>query len=238
MRIGIIGYGKMGKAVEQIAQSRNHNIASIIDIDSSNKINKELANIIDVAIEFTSPTAAKDNIYKCLENGIPVVSGSTGITFDSKQLSDLCKTHKTSMLLASNFSIGVNILMEINEKLSSLMSNFDSYEASMEETHHIHKLDEPSGTAISLADGIMKNNSKYVKWELNSISDIRNIGITSLREGETIGDHKITWESEIDSITIEHSAKNRKGFALGAVLAAEYIKNRVGLFTMRDLLKI
>lgn len=228
----------MGKAIEQIALERGHSIGAIIDLSTDTIINKDLSNLIDVAIEFTSPASAKLNILNCIYSSIPVVSGSTGWEFNKAEIDDLCSQFSTSVFYASNFSIGMNIFMEVNERLSSLLKDFGDYNASIEETHHIHKLDKPSGTAITLANGIIKNNPKYVKWELKPSSDIQNIEVTSFREGEIFGDHSIIWENSIDRISISHSAKSRLGFALGAVLAAEFISNKKGVFSMRDLLKL
>lgn len=235
MKIAIIGYGKMGKAIEQIAAERGHTISAIIDLNGNAGIN---ADIADVAIEFTSPASARQNILDCIACGIPVVSGTTGWDFDKSEMEALCSNNSTSVFHASNFSVGANIFMEINEKLAGLMNDFGDYSAKIEETHHIHKLDKPSGTAISLANGIIKNNSKYVKWELKPVSDIQNIEITSFREGEIFGDHTVFWENDIDRIGISHSAKSRKGLALGAVLAAEFVADKKGVFSMRDLLKL
>ncbi len=183
MRIGIIGYGKMGKAVEQIAISRGHEITAIIDVDNADGINEEFANIIDVAIEFTAPASTKKNIYTCLKNKIPIVTGSTGWEIDLDDIKDQCSTNDTSMFWASNFSVGVNIFREINEKLASLLNKFDSHEARLSETHHIHKLDEPSGTAITLANDIIKNHDNYVNWMLKPSDDIHKLEISSFRLG-------------------------------------------------------
>ncbi|PLX06259.1 MAG: 4-hydroxy-tetrahydrodipicolinate reductase [Marinilabiliales bacterium] len=238
MNIGIIGYGRMGKAIEQLALQRGHNISVIVDENNSEDIAEQLKGKVDVAIEFTTPQSGKNNVFDCIEAGIPIVSGTTGWNVVEADMQKICNEKNSTFFYASNFSIGVNIFMDINEKLASLLSDFDSYNASMVETHHIHKLDKPSGTAISLAKGIFKNNDKYVNWELKPVKDIRNLEIESLREGEIIGDHKIIWDSEIDTIEIAHSAKNRTGFALGAVLAAEFVLGKKGFFTMRDLLKL
>lgn len=238
MKIAIIGYGKMGKAIEQLALQRGHSISAVIDTNTDAVINSELKKIADVAIEFTSPSSAKQNIYDCIKYGIPVVSGTTGWKSDLEEVKNMCISNSTAFFYASNFSIGVNIFMSINEKLSGLLNGLDSYNAVIEETHHVHKLDKPSGTAISLANGIVKNNKKYVNWELNPTTDIQNIGISSFREGEIFGDHKIIWESDNDIISIAHSAKSRQGFALGAVLAAEFIAGKTGIYTMNDLLKL
>ncbi len=239
MRIGIIGYGKMGKAIEQIAIQRGHEVTCIIDkTESDQNAIPQLKSNVDVAIEFSTPKSAEKNILSCIESGIPVVSGTTGWIFDHSRLNEKCIINKTAFFFASNFSIGVNIFMAINQKLATLLSDFETYKVQIEETHHIHKIDKPSGTAITLAEDIIKNNENYKNWELKPSNNILNIEIDSLREGETIGEHKIKWENEIDTITIGHNAKTRKGFALGAVLAAEFIKNKSGYFTMNDLIKL
>lgn len=238
MRIAIIGYGKMGKAIEKIALEREHIISDIIDVNSNNMSDIVLSEDTDVAIEFTNPLSAKNNIYNCIENKIPIVSGTTGWDIDFNEIKRLCELKDTAVFQSSNFSIGMGIFMQINEKLANLLGKFGDYSARIEESHHIHKLDKPSGTAISLANGVIDNNSKYKSWELNSSTDIQNLGIVSFREGEIIGDHKIIWENDIDKITIEHSAKTRLGFALGAVLAAEFIQNKKGFFNMNNLLNL
>lgn len=239
MNIGIVGYGKMGKAIEQIALQRNHIVTVIVDLENNDSIADQLKGNVDVAIEFTTPDSAKNNIFDCASAGIPIVSGTTGWKIDENQIKQICQDNNSTVFYASNYNIGVNIFMEINEKLADLLSDFASYDARIEETHHIHKLDKPSGTAISLAKGIFENNTKYVNFELKPVSDKRNLEIESFREGEIIGDHKIIWESEIDKITLEHNAKDRLGFAIGAVLAAEFLMNKKsGYFTMRDLLKL
>ena len=236
MNIALIGYGKMGKEIERIAVERGHNISEIIDINQNSIQN--ISNNIDVAIEFTNPASAKNNVYDCLGKGIAVVSGTTGWNLNIEDISKKCIQNNTAMFYASNFSVGMNIFMTINEKLAKLLNDFKDYSAKIEETHHIHKLDKPSGTAITLAKDIIDNSSKYQNWELNKSNDILNLCISSFREGEVIGDHKITWENEIDNITISHSAKNRSGFAIGAVLAAEFIQKKTGFFTMKNLLNL
>ncbi|MDD2635679.1 MAG: 4-hydroxy-tetrahydrodipicolinate reductase [Bacteroidales bacterium] len=239
MNIGIIGYGKMGKAIEKIAIQRNHQVTVIIDFENKESVVNQLKNNVDVAIEFTTPDSAKNNIFDCASASIPIVSGTTGWDIDEHLIRQICQDNNSSVFYASNFNIGVNIFMEINEKLANLLSDFDSYDARISETHHIHKIDKPSGTAISLAKGIFENNSKYVNFELKPVTDKRNLEIESFREGEIIGDHKIIWENEIDKITLEHNAKDRSGFAIGAVLAAEFIINKKSdYYTMRDLLKL
>lgn len=238
MRIAIIGYGKMGKAIEKTALNRGYSVVSVIDCENSAQEIKKLSGKIDVAIEFTNPNSAQENIYECLNNKISVVSGTTGWIIDAEEVSRLCNKNSVAMFYASNFSIGMNIFMVINEKLALLLNKFEDYSVKIEETHHVHKLDKPSGTAITLAKGIIENNGKYNEWGLDYASDIHNLIIHSFREGETIGDHKIIWENNIDKIVIEHSAKNRDGFVLGALLAAEYIKGKEGFFTMRNIFNL
>jgi 4-hydroxy-tetrahydrodipicolinate reductase len=238
MNIALIGYGKMGKTIEQIALQRGHVISAIVDISTEKKIDSKLKEISDVAIEFSVPQSAEQNINSCLLNGLSVVSGTTGWKADLEKINSMCEKYNVSFFHARNFSIGVNIFNEINKKLAILLNDFNEYNCRIEETHHIHKLDKPSGTAILLAENIIENNEKYVNWKLKSESDISNLEINSFREGEVFGDHKIIWESEIDSISLTHSAKNRRGFALGAVLAAELIFNKKGIYTMQNLLNL
>jgi 4-hydroxy-tetrahydrodipicolinate reductase len=238
MRIALIGYGKMGKAVEQIALERGHTITAVIDINTTDKISENLKSIADIAIEFTSPNSAKQNVINCLQNGISVVSGTTGWDFNKDEFGKLSIKNSAAVFYASNYSIGVNVFMKINEKLAELLSGFIDYQAKIEETHHIHKLDKPSGTAITLANGIIKNNPKYVKWMLNPCDEKNKIEISSFREGEIYGDHKIIWENDIDIISISHSAKSRRGLAQGALMAAEFVIGKTGVFSMSDLLKL
>lgn len=236
MNISIIGYGKMGRAVEQIAESRGHKIVEVIDYKENHKFDSENFLNSDVAIEFTLPDSVEQNISTALSKGVSIVSGTTGWSMDTNQYKNLCLENKAALLFASNFSIGVNIFFEINKKLAELMSNFQDYNGSIEETHHIHKIDKPSGTAVSLAKEIISKNNNYKEWALNDNGE--KLPIFSKREGEVFGYHSVKWESEIDYIKIEHNAKSRKGFALGAVLAAEFIKNKIGVYTMKDLLNI
>lgn len=237
MNIAIIGYGKMGKEIKSLAESRGHVISLIIDVDNTNELNPKNVKNIDVAIEFTTPeTAVKD--YKfCFDNNIPVVSGTTGWLSEYENIIDLCKNKNQTFFYASNFSIGVNILFEVNKYLAKIMNKFKEYDVSIDETHHIHKLDKPSGTAISLANQIINNIDKKNNWELNSTIK-ENININSFREDEVTGIHKIKYKSDIDEITLSHSAYNRKGFALGAVLAAEFIRNKKGVYSMKDLIDL
>ena len=234
MNIAIVGYGKMGKAIESAATLRGHKIVARIDKNQVEELKKLQA---DVAIEFTQPECAVKNYKILFEKNIPVVSGTTGWLKQYKEVEDYCKQMNAGFFYASNFSIGVNILFHINKQLSKLMSDYQ-YNCNIEETHHIHKLDAPSGTAISLANDIINNNQQYVKWKLKQDATDNDLPILSLRKEEVPGTHKIIWESENDEITLSHSAKNRKGFASGAVLAAEFIFNKKGIFNMNDLLNL
>ena len=225
----------MGKTIEKIALQRGHNIVETIDVGEEFKFNSETFLNTDVALEFTNPQSAENNIKKCLEKGISVVSGTTGWKFNKNEIAEICMKNNCAFFYASNFSIGMNIFFEINKNLAQLLNNQDSYNVKIEETHHIHKLDKPSGTAITLADAIIENSDKYKNWELDKyVAD--TISIKSFREGEVVGEHKIVWDSEIDTISIQHAAKSRDGFACGAVLSAEFLKNKIGVFSMQDLL--
>lgn len=236
MKIALIGYGKMGKAIEEIAGQKGHSI--VLKISSSNKGDLTPENIrkADVAIEFTRPESALANVMFCLENGVPVVCGTTGWIRDMNKVEETCKKKEGSFLYASNFSIGVNIFFELNRKLAELMHGRKEYDVSMQEIHHIHKKDAPSGTAISLAQDIIDRGLK----SSFSIDDKGkdSLRIISIREDEVPGTHLINYFSENDQIEIIHTAHNRKGFASGAVAAAEYIQTRTGVFTMKDVLGI
>lgn len=237
MKIAIIGYGKMGQEIARIAKNRGHEISLTIDVDNASELNSENLKGVDVAIEFSSPDAAKSNIITCLQNNIPVVSGTTGWLDSWEEVSQICTENKGGLFYASNFSIGVNILFAINTKLASIMDSFPQYDVSMEEIHHIHKLDAPSGTAISLAEQISGQLQRKSGWSVD-VETSENIHINSKREGEVKGFHSVTYESELDSITISHYAKSREGFATGAVLAAEFLLDKKGLFGMNDMLNL
>jgi 4-hydroxy-tetrahydrodipicolinate reductase len=238
MKIALIGYGKMGKAIEEIALQRGHEV--MMKISSSNRDELTEANLrkADVAIEFTNPHAAKENVLLCLEAGVPVICGTTGWNEGFEEAELKAEATNTAFLHASNFSIGVNIFFEINKQLAYLMDSQPSYEVKIEETHHTAKKDAPSGTAITLAEqitGFLKRTHKWVKDEARSPDEIP---IISHRIADVPGTHKVTYTSPIDDIEIIHTAHNRTGFALGAVLAAEFIANKKGIFTMRDVLGI
>ena len=232
MKIGLFGYGKMGKMIERIAQERNHKIVAKIDIDTT-EIN---FSEIDVAIDFSMPGAAFGNITACLEHGIPIISGTTGWLKDFDKVTALCKEKKGAFIYASNFSLGVNVFFELNAYLAQMMKNLDQYKISMEEIHHTQKLDAPSGTAITLAEGILEN-TKYQDWKLEEAKE-NEIPITSKRIDAVPGTHTVTYQSEVDSIEIKHTAHNREGFALGAVIAAEWIVDKTGVFSMKDVLNL
>jgi 4-hydroxy-tetrahydrodipicolinate reductase len=236
MKIALIGYGKMGKTIEAIALTRGHTVMLKIDIDSMADFTKENLLQCDVAIEFTGPHSAKENILTCLHAGIAVVSGSTGWLEDWAEVADLCIEKNGSLLYASNFSVGVNIFFEINKKLAQLMNGHDEYIISMQEIHHTQKIDAPSGTAITLAEQILQEIPVKKKWVNDKTDDPGELPIISKREDPAPGTHSITYSSAVDDIEIIHTAHNRNGFALGAVLAAEYISNKKGIYSMKDVL--
>ncbi len=231
MKIGIIGYGKMGKAIEKVAIDRGHLISF-----KTNNCDLNLIKDVDVTIEFSTPESAFTNIKNCIDSNVPVVSGTTGWLEDLDDIKKLCDKKNGSFLYASNFSLGANLFFELNKKLAHLMSDKNQYKTSIDETHHIHKLDKPSGTAITLADDII-SNSRYKNWELDSNSKDK-ININSSREKEVNGVHKVVYSSENDIISIKHEALNRNGFALGAVISAEWLVNKKGCFSISDMLII
>jgi 4-hydroxy-tetrahydrodipicolinate reductase len=236
MKIALIGYGRMGHEIESVAGKRGHVIKLIIDQYNENDLNKENLKEIDVAIEFTSPDAAFDNICKCLREKVPIVSGTTGWLENYDNVVEECKINDGSFIHSSNFSIGVNLLFRLNAELAKQMERFHDYNVSIEEIHHIKKLDAPSGTAIMLAKGIAGQNSKYKSWCFEKDKTVGCIPVHSVREGIVPGTHIVTWDSDVDIISLRHEAKNRKGLALGAVVAAEFIHNRKGVFTMNDVM--
>ena len=238
MNIAIIGYGKMGKMIESIAEERGHRIVLKIDIDNLDDFTPENLAKVQVVIEFTKPETAFDNITRCIGYGIPVVSGSTGWYSRLEEVKNLCTQHNGSMLCTSNFSLGVNVFFEINRYIARIMNRFSEYTVGIEETHHTQKLDAPSGTAITLAEGIIDEIPRIKKWELDSGNMTDVLPIRAVRRDNVIGTHCIKYSSEIDDIEIIHTARNRKGLALGAVLAAEYIHDKKGVFTMKDVLKL
>lgn len=232
MKIALFGYGKMGKMIEKTALERGHRIVARMDVDSPPADYSGM----DVAIDFSSPDAAFENIKGCLENGVPVVSGTTGWLASYDKAAEICKKHGGAFIYASNFSLGVNIFFELNSCLARLMHPLQQYKPDIEEIHHLQKLDAPSGTAITLAEGIIAN-SAYGGWTLNGKGE-EKIPIISKREGEVAGTHTVSYRSAIDSIEIRHTAHSRQGFALGAVIAAEWIRGKKGVFGMKDVLNL
>lgn len=251
MKIALIGYGKMGKAIESIALGRGHEITERIDLSLPGSFDSEGFKAADVAIEFTAPKVAYSNYMKCFERGKAVVSGTTGWLDKLPEVKAMCEGGKQTFFYSSNFSLGVNIFFELNRQLAKLMNRFDAYRPSMTETHHIHKLDAPSGTAITLAEGVVDGLDRLSGWELdrtiytagdkptviaNENIPADKLPITALREGEVPGTHTIRYESDADFIEITHCAKSRVGFAHGVVLAAEYTKGKRGFLGMKDML--
>ncbi|GAB2823031.1 4-hydroxy-tetrahydrodipicolinate reductase [Ferruginibacter profundus] len=236
MKIALIGYGKMGKAIEEIALRRGHTTDLKIDINNIDSFTAANLQQCDVAIEFTGPHSAVENISKCLDAGIPVVSGSTGWLEQWPLIKDKCEKLNGALLYASNFSVGVNLFFELNKKLAQLMRNHEEYAISMEEIHHTQKKDAPSGTAITLAEQVLENIPRKKKW-LNEPAKYPNeLSIISKRIDPAPGTHSIKYSSEIDDIEIIHTAHSRTGFATGAVLAAEFLAGKKGIYTMKDVL--
>ena len=234
MNIAIIGHGKMGQLIEKLSLERAHKISVVFN--DSNWSTEDLKGV-DVAIEFSNPQSALDNIYKCLKAGVNVVVGTTGWYEEFKKVETWVKEFNCGFIAATNFSIGVNIFYEINKKLATLMNKNSDYRPSIMETHHLQKLDSPSGTAITLADQIINEISILEKWEESKNMGEKTLNIIAKREKGVPGIHDVFYESEVDKITISHSAKNRKGFALGAVIAAEQIAGKKGIFSMSDIIK-
>ncbi len=264
MKIAIIGYGKMGHMIERIALDRGHEISVIIDANNLADIDSKAFRKSDVAIEFTQPDTAVNNLLRCFSAGVPVVCGTTGWLDSLDAVKSVCESGKGAMLYSSNFSIGVNIFEAVSRYLAGIMNGYPQYTPSMEEVHHIHKLDHPSGTAITIAEELIAVSNKVDNWKEpaenadnvengeNDDNTKKTLYISHRREGEVPGIHTVTWDSPQDSITISHSAKSREGFALGAVLAAEWLAEKckkfsvgplklgsgqTGFFTMKDMLK-
>lgn len=236
MKIALIGFGKMGKQIEEVARIYGHEI--VLRITSANKSDfiPEYLSKADVAIEFTKPEAAYENIINCFDCKVPVVTGTTGWYNRLDDIKKYCAMQNGSLLYASNFSIGVNIFFEINKHLSQLMSAHNHYKIKITEEHHTQKIDKPSGTAITLAEGIIDSNKNFNQWSLFE-SEKNIIPIESLRKDDVVGTHLISYTSEEDELTISHKAFNRTGFAKGALIAAEWLQNKKGVFTMSDVLK-
>jgi len=237
MKIALIGYGKMGHLIGEIAKERNHEIVCTIDVDNLQDFDSDAFKSADVAIEFTAPTVAYNNILNCFKADKKVVSGSTGwMNEHEDEMKKLCAGGKNTLLWSSNFSLGVAIFSAVNKYLAKIMNNYPVYDVDMTETHHVHKLDAPSGTAITLAEQILDKLDRKSKWVKETAGSADELPIHSIREGEVPGIHTIHYESDADEITITHSAKSRRGFALGAVLAAEFLyTGKSGFLTIDDL---
>jgi 4-hydroxy-tetrahydrodipicolinate reductase len=231
MKIALLGYGKMGKTIEEIALQRGHTIVTKAMDD-----NYDITDA-DVAIDFSIPSAAFKNISNCFNKNVPVISGTTGWLEDYDKAVALCKEKKGAFIYASNFSLGVNIFFELNSYLAKMMNTLKEYKVSMEEIHHTQKLDAPSGTAITLADAIIKEHDGYTSWDLNPNTEAA-LPITAKRIEDVPGTHTVSYKSEVDTIDITHTAHSRQGFALGAVVAAEWLHGKTGVFTMKDVLNI
>lgn len=238
MKIALIGYGKMGKEIEKIAIERGHEISLVIDKNNLNDLDKEdIFYAIDVVIEFTNPTVAVQNYKKCFDLQKAVVSGTTGWIEKMDEVKDYCKKQNAAFFYASNFSLGVNLFFQMNKYLARLMSNFNQYNARINEIHHTEKLDAPSGTAITLAEGIIETDKRFTTWKNIQDTLPHELSINSQRVGKVSGTHQVIYQSENDTISLIHEAHNRKGFALGAVLAAEFVQGKKGIFGMSDLLQ-
>lgn len=240
MKIALVGYGKMGKEIEKIALERGHTIVS--KITSSNPLESQDTNNFDVAIDFSTPSAVLSNIHFLVDHKVPAIIGTTGWNNSLNEVTERVKSNNTVLLHASNFSVGVNLFFKLNQILAKLMNQHSDYGVSMEEIHHTEKLDAPSGTAITLAEGIIENHKLYEDWKCpqgsKNSAEGKAINIEAFREPDVKGTHSIYYKSAIDTISIKHEAHNRKGFALGAILAAEWITNKKGVYTMKDVLNL
>ena len=236
MNIAIIGYGKMGHEIEKICRERGHNIVCTIDVGEESKFDSEEFKNADIAIEFSAPESALNNYKRAFAGNVPVVSGTTGWLDNIDEVKQACEKDGQTFFYASNFSLGVNILFAVNKYLANIMEDFPEYNVHVDETHHIHKLDAPSGTAITIAEGILESLERKKQWELDKQTNDDDLQINAFRKNEVPGIHTIKYESEVDSIELTHDAKSRKGFALGAVVAAEFTVKNKGFLGMEDLL--
>lgn len=236
MNIALVGYGKMGREIEKILKDRGHNVGLIIDQDNANDLNATSLEGIDVAIEFTTPTTAYNNIVMCIDAGVAVVCGTTAWLERMDEIKKLCAEKNGAFFYASNYSVGVNITFKMNEILARLMNPFEEYDVTVEEVHHTQKKDAPSGTAITIAEGIVENLARKQKWVGETTTVPSELEVVAVRRSVVPGIHTVTYESETDLITLCHNAKSRRGFAVGAVLAAEFLCGKKGIFSMNDLL--
>ena len=231
MKIALVGYGKMGQIIDELATKKGHQIvAKLNETPTSSSLNNA-----EVVIEFSNPEVAFNNIKFCLENKIPVICGTTGWLSQKPEIEKIAVQNETAFLYGSNFSLGVNLFFELNRKLAEMMAKFPEYNVQLEEIHHTHKKDAPSGTAISLAEDIIENNSTFDAWKLDATEN-KNLGIDAIRKDEVPGTHSVFYKSEVDEIEIKHTAFNRNGFAMGAIVAAEWILGKKGIFSMKDVL--
>lgn len=237
MKAAIIGYGKMGREIEKILIERGHDVTLVIDTDNAADLNAANLAGVDVALEFTMPSTAYANIRTCIENATPVVSGTTGWTDRLGELQQLCREKGGALFYASNYCLGVNLMFRLNRQLAAMIDRVGGYDAKIEEVHHTQKKDAPSGTAITLAEGIISEIGRKTGWVNESSDDPSQIVVTSLREGAVPGTHTVTYESDDDRIELKHTIKNRRTLALGAVVAAEFLCGKKGVYTMDDLLK-
>ena len=236
MKLGIIGYGKMGHEIEKIALERNHEIILIVDLQNLDDLNQEKLKSVDVALEFTTPGTAYANIRKCFDGNVPVVSGTTGWLDRYDEITRYCLQKNLAFFYASNYSLGVNILFKLNRYLAGIMNKFGEYRVEIEEIHHIQKLDAPSGTAVTLANDMVPLLEQVNRWAPEGEADKNAIPIRSIRKNMIPGTHRVIYNSEYDSLEIGHTAKGRTGFAQGAVFAAEFLHGKKGIFGMSDLL--
>ncbi len=236
MKIALIGFGKMGKEIKAIAENRGHSFPLIIDINNRDEMTIDNLKQADAAIEFTTPDAAVSNINACFDAGIPVVSGTTGWSDHMEEVRKRCREEGRAFFYASNYSLGVNILFHINRVLAGIMNRYKEYDVVLEETHHVQKLDSPSGTAITLAEDILETMNRKKRWINQPASHPEDLSILSFRKDMIPGIHTVRYDSEMDTLELTHSAKSRKGFAMGAVMAAEFIAGKTGCFGMKDLL--
>ncbi len=238
MKFAIIGYGKMGREIETVAKEKGHEIILRIDIDNLHLLKPDNLGKADVAVEFSTPETARGNIISCFNAGVPVVSGTTGWTEHLDELKNLCISKNQTFFYASNFSIGVNIMFNLNQKLAQVMNKFPGYGVELSEIHHIHKKDSPSGTAVTLAEDILLNLKRKTSWKNEKSDDPAVLPVISERKGEVPGTHTVTYKSHSEILEISHQALNRKVFATGAVIAAEFINGKTGVFSMQELLNI
>lgn len=236
MNVAIIGYGKMGHEIENVLIGRGHNVGLVIDANNANDLNADKMSGIDVAIEFSAPNAAFGNIIKCIECGIPVVCGTTAWLDKYSDVANLCNAKNGAFFYASNYSIGVNLFFKINTELALMMDQFNEYDVTLNEVHHTQKIDAPSGTAVTLAEGIISNIDRKKRWHLGTTTQADLLEVTAQRRSVVAGEHTVVWESDVDTITIQHNAKSRRGFAVGAVVAAEFLVGKKGVYGMNDLL--